>query len=142
MRNRPTNPVSGKCGLPVRAMVLLIASSLLAACASKPTPGTSEWLVGTWTTYPPTRGPIVFTPDGYAVIKRPEAQNVKLTWSLSGRTLSVTQDGRNLPDATLFDITQDSFRGERTLERDQLDLVFFTRSTDPANNSLHPEDGE
>jgi hypothetical protein len=116
----------------LRTTVLLIAGVMLTACTSEPKPGSSEWLEGTWTTEPARKGPITFEPDGSAHMDRIKLEDLNLTWALSGQTLSMTQEGRDLPDALLSDITKNSFTGERPFGR----LIRFTRAPDLAIGDL------
>lgn len=93
-------------------------------------PGTTEWLVGVWRTDPVENGPIVFADDGTA---RAHGSGLKGTWSLSGTTLSMTQNGKELPDATLSNVTKNAFTGTR-----QTQVVHFTRIA--AGSDTKPEE--
>jgi len=93
-------------------------------------PGTSEWLVGVWRTDPVEKGPIVFADDGTV---RAHGSGLKGTWSLSGTTLSMTQNGKELPDATLSNVTKNAFTGTR-----QTQAVHFTRIA--AGSDTKPEE--
>ncbi|MBG82991.1 MAG: hypothetical protein CMJ40_00420 [Phycisphaerae bacterium] len=101
----------------LRSIGLLVVAGLLAHCTSAPQSGspsgTSEWLEGTWTTTPAELGPIIFKADGTANIDRPRFESTVFTWKLSGKTLSMTQNGMALPDAILSNIKPNSFTGDR-----------------------------
>ena len=112
--------ISGAC---------LAGMLVLSSCAASP--GTPGWLAGTWKTNPPAFGPITFNADGTAKMNSPRGEDLKLTWTLSGTTLSMTQNGETLPDATLSEIEEGSFTGDRPSRPP----VQFTRDADwPGDN--------